>query len=405
MSRKVISFVSLLTIVFLLMPLSSRANGTAAAQNTQLTDSPLDIKDTVVDVSAAETAAHEAGYGPDDIVSVFVQLEAEPAAVVWNNTRARQSPAAAKSAAQRQAASIAGAQAVLLPQIARLGGQTIYQLDSVLNAIAVRIPVRDIRRLKALPGVKQVGLVPVYKIENASGVSLIGAPQLWDAAGGINVKGDGIRIGVIDTGVDYIHTGFGGTGLAADYAANNTKVITDDMGFPNAKVVGGWDFAGDDYNADPDSPAYQPIPHPDPDPMDCNGHGSHVAGTATGLGVNADGSTYTGAYDATSVPTKTMRIGPGVAPKAQLYGLRVFGCAGSTDLVEKAFEWAADPNGDKDFTDRLDVVNLSLGSAYGSNDASDLSAQAANNTAKVGTVVVTSAGNNGDYTYISGSPG
>jgi subtilisin family serine protease len=405
MSRKPISYVSLLLIAFLLMPMASRASEPAAPLTTNVTTAPLDLKDTVVDVSAAETAAAEAGYGPDDIVPVFVQLPAKPAALVWKDTIARQSPAAAKSAAQRQAASIAGAQAVLLPQIQKLGGKPMYQLQGVLNVIAVRIAVRDIPRLKALPGVKQVGLVPIYKIENASGVSLIGAPQLWDAAGGINVKGDGIKVGVIDTGIDYLHTGFGGSGLAADYTNNNTTVITDNMGFPNAKVVGGWDFAGNDYNADPASPSYQPVAHPDPDPMDCNGHGSHVSGTTAGYGVNADGTTYTGPWDATSVPTQTMRIGPGVAPKAQLYALRVFGCAGSTDLVEKAFEWAADPNHDLDFSDHLDVVNLSLGSSYGSNDASDLSAQAANNTAQVGTIVVTSAGNSGDYTYISGSPG
>ena len=40
-----------------------------------------------------------------------------------------------------------------------------------------------------------------------------------------------------------------------------------------------------------------------------------------------------------------MGIGPGVAPEADLYALRVFGCAGSTNLTVQAIDWATDPNG------------------------------------------------------------
>ncbi len=142
------------------------------------------------------------------------------------------------------------------------------------------------------------------------------------------------------------------------------------------------------------------FPHPDPDPLDCVftsqsvGHGSHVSGTATGFGVLADGDTYTGPYDATT-SENDFEIGPGVAPEADLYFIRVFGCQGSTDVTVDAIDWAFDHD--------VDVINMSLGSAFGRSD--DPSAVASTNAAAAGVSVVTSAGNSGPAPYITGSPG
>ena len=80
----------------------------------------------------------------------------------------------------------------------------------------------------------------------------------------------------------------------------------------------------------PTTPATAPpVPVPDPNPLDCEGHGSHVAGTTAGLGVTKAGDTYTGGYS-TDIDPATMSIGPGVAPGASLYALKVFGCEGDT---------------------------------------------------------------------------
>jgi hypothetical protein len=127
-----------------------------------------------------------------------------------------------------------------------------------------------------------------------------------------------------------------------------------------------------------------------------------VAGTAAGLGITADGATYTGPYDA-AVDLAAMRIAPGVAPGASLYALKIFGCTGATELTDLALEWAVDPNGDGDFSDRVDVVNLSLGSAFGTRY--DTTALAVERAAQVGVIVVASAGNSGDHYYAVGSPG
>src|SRR5579863_8530726 len=186
---------------------------------------------------------------------------------------------------------------------------------------------------------------------------------------------------------------FGGSGSLADYQANDRVTIHPGL-FPTAKVVGGFDFAGDAYDG-------TNTPKPDPNPTDCNNHGSHVAGTAAGLGVTANGTTYRGPYGP-AAPFSSLRIGPGVASGALLDAIRVFGCGGSTALVAQGIEFAVDPNGDGDFSDHLDVINMSLGSAYGG--ISDTSAQAAEAAAQIGVVVAVAQGNDGDTYFIGGSP-
>ena len=154
------------------------------------------------------------------------------------------------------------------------------------------------------------------------------------------------------------------------------------------------DLVGDDYNADPNSSAFQPIPHPDPNPLDCNGHGTHTAGTMAGFGVLSNGHTYTGPYNATTVSGNSWNVGPGVAPKADLYAVRVFGCAGSTDVVVDAIEWAV--------ANHMDVINMSLGSPFGSPNSPD--AVASTNAARDGVIVIASSGNEGPNAYMTGTP-
>ncbi|HEU4767709.1 MAG TPA: S8 family serine peptidase, partial [Pyrinomonadaceae bacterium] len=304
-----------------------------------------------------------------------------------------QQRAAAQGAARAQMARIRGAQQRVLARLGSFGrsARVLYSVQTAYNGIAARIDAGILPQLRGHADVKAVHALPVHYIENSTSLPFIKAASAWSATSG--ASGDGVRIAVIDTGVDYLHANFGGPGTAAAYTANN-RAILEPGTFPTAKVVGGMDFAGDAYTG-------ANVPVPDPDPLDCNGHGSHVAGTSTGLGVNVDGTTFAGPYDG-STPFSSLSIGPGVAPRAQLYALKVFGCSGSTGLTTQAINWAVDPNGDGDPSDHVDVINMSLGSNFGT--ATDASATASSNAVLAGVIVVASAGNAGDTHFIGGSP-
>jgi subtilisin family serine protease len=281
------------------------------------------------------------------------------------------------------------------------GGRVLATYQAALNGVKVSISRDRVSELATLPDVVAVRPVMLHKPNNVHGVPLVGAPAVWDGLRGL--RGEGVKIAIIDTGIDYTHADFGGPGTAAAYnAAHAASTAPADPALfgPNApRVKGGIDLVGDDYDAAADplpdgSPNPKTVPHPDPNPLDCNGHGSHVAGTAAGSGVLANGNTYAGAYNDTTISSNSWNVGPGVAPKADLYAVRVFGCEGSTDVVVEALEWAVDND--------MDVVNMSLGSPFGIKDTAD--AVAANNAAKSGVIVVASAGNSGPNPYITGSP-
>ena len=277
-------------------------------------------------------------------------------------------------------------------QIEAAGGRVVGSFQSAVNGLKVRIPHNQIESLRQIPGVVNVLRVGVYTHENAVSVPRIGTPLAWAGVNG--VRGEGIKIAILDTGIDYTHANFGGPGTTAAFdAAFAADTLPADPALfgPNApKVKGGIDLVGDDYNAN----VAGSLPVPDPNPLDCNGHGSHVAGSAAGFGVLSNGSEYTGSYDQLT-HNNSFLIGPGVAPKADLYAVRVFGCEGSTDVVTEAIEWAIDND--------MDVINMSLGSNFGPSDTAD--ALAADDASKAGVVVVSAAGNAGDISYILGSPG
>jgi Subtilisin-like serine proteases len=323
-------------------------------------------------------------------VDVMVELSGDPVAVVQAKAG---SPL---SAGQRDAVKtkLRKAQDAISGDIKAGGGTVVAKMQSAYNGIRVRIAANKAAALASLPGVTAVHALTPKTLDNTVSVPFLGVPQAWQSTG---KTGKGVKVAIIDTGIDYTHADFGGPGTEAAYqsalAGSATTLSANSTLFgPSApRVKGGYDFAGDNYDAD--GVTGSATPTPDANPLDCEGHGTHVAGTAGGGGVTSSGAAYTGPYNA-STANKSFKVGPGVAPEVDLYALKVFGCSGSTDLSVQAIDWAVDH--------QMDVINMSLGAPFG--QADDPDAVAAANAVAAGVVVVASAGNEGGNPYLVGSP-
>jgi len=213
----------------------------------------------------------------------------------------------------------------------------------VFYGASLSVPRAALVSLRKLEYVKKVYQDEKVEAFLSESVPLIRADVVRDQ---FNTQGDSIIVAIIDTGIDYTHPALGG-GFG--------------LGF---KVIGGHDFANNDTN-----------------PIDDNGHGTHVAGI-----VAADGDTL-----------------KGVAPKALLMAFKVLnsGGFGSQSDVLAGVERAMDPNNDNDMSDRVDIANLSLGGPGGPDNPLST---AVDNGVRLGTIFCVAAGNSGDFSTI-GSPG
>lgn len=323
------------------------------------------------------------------VPDLFVVILSQPAllTVAEKTPNGLQIPAAARDAVMAQQTDFEEKLKAISSDI-----HIVYRYRLALNGFAIYAPAALIPQMNALPGVtkissarrlerpeqESVGPAPKQQKGQVNSVNFIGA----DMAHSLGYTGRGMRVGVIDTGIDYTHRMLGGSGNPEDYQSIDPAQPT--ARFPNAKVVGGTDLVGSTFNAA--SPFERDhLPHPDDNPLDEAGHGTHVAGTVAGVG---DGiNSYSG-----------------VAPGATLYAIKVFGKDGATmdASVIAGLEYAADPNRDLQVNDRLHVVNLSLGGGYGQPQI--LYSEAVRNITQAGIIVVASAGNSGPVDYIVGAP-
>lgn len=260
----------------------------------------------------------------------------------------------------------------------------IGSVQLVANTVFLEIDANEVKALSNDRAVTRVAPAGNYKRNLTETVPYIGGETLQ----GVGVTGKGVRVAVIDSGIDYTHASLGGEGTAAAYAqawgtaAADPRNTTTDGLFPTPKVIGGYDFVGEAWTGAAGGPALAPDPDPiaAPDQSTFGGHGTHVADIIGGKN--------------------------GVAPDAQLYAIKA--CAVPTSACSgiallQAMEFAVDPNGDGDSKDRADIINMSLGSDYGQPFDDDLSA-AVDRATKLGAFTVASAGNGSDKPFITGSP-
>lgn len=243
-----------------------------------------------------------------------------------------------------------------------------YAYDTLFNGVSIALDKSQTSTLSRIAGVKAVYMVDTVELPRTTESS----PDLFTALAqtgadivqnDLGLDGTGVRVAVMDTGIDIDHPDFGGNGS------------DDSTAFPTARIVAGYDLVGDAFNADSSSAAYNPVATPDPNPDDCGGHGTHVAGI-----VGARGTVT------------------GVAPGVTFGAYRVFGCAGSTtaDVMIAAMERA--------LADDMDVLNMSIGSSF--QWPQYPTAQAASRLVNKGMVVVASIGNSGvNGLYAAGAPG
>ncbi len=324
-------------------------------------------------------------------VSVALSKPAVAATVPDRATSESQLPSA--SSQRAQTAAVQAQQDVVVDQAAALGADEVGRATTAANVVAMTVPAKNLTRLAAIPGVVSVKPVGRYETQAdptesgslAQAADYIQATQVRNAG----YDGTGVKVAVLDSGVDYTHKYLGGPGTEEAYTdcyegSSGTAYNAAPVGQcaalfgPSApKVKGGYDFVGETW---PNS-----AEKPDPNPIDLEGHGTHVSDIIGGR--SADGTHK------------------GIAPGVDLYAVKVCSavatsCSGVAIL--EGIDWALDPNGDGDISDAMDIVNLSLGSAYG--QAQDDSTVALNNLVRAGVVAVVSAGNSADRPFIVGSP-
>ena len=222
--------------------------------------------------------------------------------------------------------------------LAALRGQGISctlkrRFSVTFNGLALTVAGCDLQAVAGSANVSYVYESHTQQLLDDDANAAMGVDQtLWNRTSGTGTRldGTGTTIGIIDTGIDYTHPDLGGGR------------------FPNSKVIGGYDFADEDSN-----------------PMDTQGHGTHVAGIAA-----ADGKVK------------------GVAPKARLYAYKVF-----SDYGGGAADSAIIDAIDRAVRDHCTVINMSFGLTGGTADTPET--EAINNAVKAGVVVVAATGNSG----------
>lgn len=279
------------------------------------------------------------------------------------------------------AAAIAAEQAEFAAALAAIAPSAVVtgSADTVLNRVFVELDVADVAAVAEIASVSSIREVGEYELDLTDTVPYIGGT----AVQGSGFDGSGVTVAVLDSGLDFTHANLGGPGTLEAYEEcygvspfdgswspsepHNAAPVGDCanyLGDGAPKVIAGFDFVGELW---PFGPRTE-----DPNPIDFEGHGTHVGDIIAGVN--------------------------GVAPGASLVGVKVCSAVSSSCngvALIKGMDFAVNAE--------VDVINMSLGSVYGQPFDDDLS-QAVDNATAVGVLTVASAGNSADKPYVTGSP-
>ncbi len=244
--------------------------------------------------------------------------------------------------------------------------------DIAVHAVGVQLNGTPLARIAAAPMVTHAELQQVFTpvAHDDPDLSLVNADEAWTAVGGEANAGAGVKVAIIDTGIDHTHPCFDDTGYPAQPQRGDTTLT-------NNKVIVAKVFSNR-------------IRQDELDPTAVNGHGTHVAGT---VACNA----HTDAViDGVEIPYDPS----GVAPRALLGNYNVFpgdtGSARSEDILDAL---------DEAYADGMDVANMSLGGARNDGGGAFLLTKAIDNFDRANMVVAVAAGNEGPGYFTVHYPG
>lgn len=252
--------------------------------------------------------------------------------------------------------------------------EPLFVYDAVLNGVALELDADEAARLAALPGVAAIEREFIDQLQDDVATDWTGAPQVWSGAAGVASRGEGVVVGVIDTGIHAQHPAFAAVSPLDGYSHPNLRggflgLCASGQATCNNKLLGIWDFTTGSSDREPNNG------------LDVDGHGSHVAGIAVGNPLRLE-RPVSGA-----APLRyEIR---GVAPRAHLISYKA--CEGGDTGCPGAWTLAAI---NQAVRDGVDVINYSIGgqnaSPWGRSDS--LAMLDARNA---GILVVVAAGNRG----------
>ncbi|RLD19562.1 MAG: hypothetical protein DRI33_02840 [Caldiserica bacterium] len=282
--------------------------------------------------SAEEKISPSLMHLSEENVSIIVELTDTPAVVYKKTLKFKLLTIFIDDSAERHAAKLELKQNNLIKYMERFNIEVQFNYTYLFNGFSCTVNRKHMMDIAENRNVKRIFEDKKAYLERTYATNVIKSDvvnRMTDSSGAY-ITGKGIVVGLVDTGVDYGNTELGGGG------------------FPNAKIIGGYDFADMDSN-----------------PMDTDGHGTHVAGII-------GGSNY------------------GVAPDVKIRAYKVF--TGNTETtsistIVKGIDEAA--------KDKCDIINISIGTVGGAGVGGDPESIAVENATADGIVVVAAAGNYG----------